>query len=310
MSKSHLTGASARLLISLRFLKKLILLAAVCGSYSLAAPPNPLVLSLELTKQSYLKGEAVFATVTLANLGETKLKIKWPYLAYDYFEMYITDDLDRTYLYYNKRKETPDSVLTLSLAPGDSEYQVMDLLPLYGAGKPILRQDHTKTFFPPGTYRIQAGYRRDTDTSYSRILSFNVKNPQGVESKAYNLLVDASNGETDRKMDVAARALDSLIRHFPKSAYRIQAYLEAMQVYQLGLHDDRKAYETANALIQAYPASPAAVPALSFMLITGEKLGKTEKQNKELLAAIMKRHPGTLLARWAARALKHYAMNG
>ncbi len=276
----------------------------------LEAQSNRLALSIELNKHTYLKSEAAFLAVTLANLGETPLKVRWPYLAYDYFEIYIKDATGKEYPYFGKRKDATDSVFSVTLAPGDSESQVLDLLPLFGKGILTLRQDHTRTGFPPGDYTIQAGYIINKNTIYSQILSFVVAEPTGREEAALQLLVQASGAELDRKNDEAVGALDALIKKYPKSAYHVQALLQKMNLYQRTAADPRKAYDAANALIQAHPTSDAAIPALSFMLVQGEKLGRKEKDDKKLLSTLIKRYPNTMLSRWATKALEHMPARG
>jgi hypothetical protein len=78
------------------------------------------------------------------------------------------------------------------LDPHDTVSQVVDLLPLFANGRHQLREFHTRTFFEPDSYSVQASYSNGQNRIYSKSSHFRVRKPLGRESTAHDFLVRAA----------------------------------------------------------------------------------------------------------------------
>src|SRR5258707_516494 len=110
------------------------------GSLHAAAPPKPRnpILRVNLSKPNFLLCEPVFVTISIVNTGKTPLKVRKLYLPFRDLKLIITNSAGKAYplAYTSTLQRDPSRSVTVE--PDDSASVVVDLLPLYADGKPLL----------------------------------------------------------------------------------------------------------------------------------------------------------------------------
>lgn len=277
-----------------------------------AARHKSLLLRLGLAKQQFLTSEPLFITVSLINNGDSAINVRRMYLPFGYFKIVVKSSRGRLFpLTYNGTMAR-DTTRPVRLEPHDSASIVLDLLPLYAKGEPASRKMHTKTFFSPGSYTVRSTFETGHGRTASRTVSFSVRDPDGTERLVHDLLVSAAGFELEKQKGPATAILDTIIRKYPESGYHIAAFLQKMYMYEYetAAKAQQIACDAALSLIDAHPASEAAIPALSYFMIHCDQIGKTRKDIREILVSIIGKYPDTPLEREAVRALQHYHADG
>jgi hypothetical protein len=269
-------------------------------------------LRIGLSRHDFLVGEPVFATVSLVNDGDSAVEVHRLYLPYEYIKIIVKNSKGKVFPLNYGKTTARDSMRSVRLQPHDSETVTVDLLPLYAPGDKTARKLHTKTFFSPGLYTVQARFDTRSRRIASTPVSFRVRNPAGAERTAHDLLVRAGKLQLDHQEALAASALDTIILRYPVSAYHVQAFLQKMYLYEYSeaVEEQQIACGAALSLIDAHPESDAAIPALSYFLIHSDQIGKTTTDVRETLMSIAQKHPGTRIGRQAEKALKSYRAGG
>ena len=127
----------------------------VCVSFALTslskAQHDQLAVKVELSKHQYLKCEPIFATFSFINTGVT------PIAVLKHLNIIVKDSNGKSYPDWYDSIATRDSWdETFTLAPHDTLSFIVDLLTTYAHGRRQLRYIHTRTFYEPGFYTIQA----------------------------------------------------------------------------------------------------------------------------------------------------------
>jgi hypothetical protein len=288
------------------------LVALTVSVFRPAAGEPKLLLHLGLGKRTYLVSEPVFATISLVNTRPGAINVRRLYLPYGFLKVIVRDSKGTTLpLLYQSTIER-DSTRSARVEPEDSASVTLDLLPLFAKGARNVRKLHTRTFLSPGSYTVRALFETGLGKTGSLTLSFTVRNPDGPELRARDLLERAAALELDQQKDPAQAALDSVIGNYPMSAYHVAAFLQKIYLYENDEKPERQkiACGAVLALIDAHPESEATIPALSYYMIHSDIIGKTPADIRQMLKTILEQHSDTRIARQAYKVLKLYHADG
>ncbi|MBA4313042.1 MAG: hypothetical protein C0417_10480 [Chlorobiaceae bacterium] len=145
---------------------------------------DKLEIKLDISKNIFLKSEPILANIFVINRTNEMIYVKRLILVYDYFEILVTDATGKVFPCAYGRDMDPNVPHdTVSLGPNKSISQIIDLLPMYANGKRNLRNVHTRTYFEPGSYTVQAIYEINHTRFYSTIIPITILEPTELSLK-------------------------------------------------------------------------------------------------------------------------------
>jgi hypothetical protein len=256
---------------------------------------------MTLEKESFLKYEPIFARISIINNSDTITKLFKNYSIYavDGSKInYPHDSIEVTF--------SPHIDEILSLQPGDSSVRIPDFLPGLGVGPLRTGTFHTMRYLPAGSYAMFIEFKKpDRMKVRSSIVSFRIDEPVGEEQQASELLERATKEDLKGNWEMGRGLLDKLLATYPKSNYRILAYMQKFQahIYEEEEQTQREACAAVMALIREYPNSEAAQLGLTYAVIYANKVVKNDRDRKELFQRIANDYPGTAIGATAADAL-------
>lgn len=174
------------------------------------------------------------------------------------------------------------------LKPKETYYTNVNLGDLYGRG--LL---HKRLLI--GSYQIQVRYSQRS----SPILSFEVKEPKGIEKKAYELLTKGYTHQLAKEPDQAIKSFHDIIAQFTKSEYVELAYFYLAQSYRFYKGDTKKSDSLQAVLIRKFPNSYFVRGAIDELI-----KDKTTDEQKKFLTNLIKDYPNTRCAKFAQRKLR------
>lgn len=240
-------------------------------------------------EDSYLPYEPIVLDLMVTNVKRDTLRVKT--LSFYTGNVSITlvgqkDDTLKPTEHIEYVEITPGKGILLQA--GETYYTNINLVELYGRG--LL---HKRLLI--GSYQIQVRYSQRS----SPILSFEVKEPKGIEKKAYELLKTGYNHQLAKEPDQAIRCFQDIITRIPKSEYVELAYFDLAQSYRVYKGDTKKSDSLETISIDKFPNSYFSRGAISRL-----SEDKNSDERREFLNQIIKRHPNTRSAKFAQQMLK------
>lgn len=262
---------------------------------------DKLTLEIKFSKNKFMLSENIYVNVYLINLSNDTVITNTLSMDHSFLKFILTDAKERKFEDTYPRFD--GSPMGLKLTPYSSETWIWNVNARYGIDG---RYKHlpTKHCLPVGKYSIFAEFNSGYGLLKSNRLEFEIIEPQNEEREAYKLLSHSDDLILEKQDDDALNVLDSLKQKHLKSVYRPTAFQQQLFILNYILKDERKAYEVARSLIDAYPNSEYAMMALSEILTHLGAPEKDKKIRREILEYVSSKYSGTKVAEFGIKTLK------
>lgn len=237
-------------------------------------------------KDKYLVGEPIWVDLYVTNNGKEEATIRPLDTWWWEFKVHLVNSKGDTAKYSGYLVEgTPRP--GPSIRPEETYYHCFNLSEDFGTWIDEYRPPLLK-ILKPGSYTLQVSQKGIV----SNKIEFKVESPTGDEKKAYSLYLEAA------RYHLNIQKADELLHKYPRSVYADLACYEMGVSY--GMDNDVQTYlKYAKKLISDYPNS-----GFIQRVLWDTVKNKTQTQQKNELAEIIKNHPDTRAARFAEKLLK------
>jgi hypothetical protein len=252
------------------------------------ASAQQLELQISLKDTTYLMCEPIWLDAEITNISKDTVRI-WGlhFPGGGHLNVILTDEQGDTL-----RLRYLDNYRDLSgfiLNPGETHFEALALAEIFwNYDVPsVSRHSLRFTSLAPGSYQVNAQYRRryDSDRIDTSPLHFRVVEPTGAEREALDLLLEIYKNWMSSNHEKVSQLLNNLTANYPKSAYLERAYL------RVGKKEE---------LLEKLPDTGY----LNGYLNTVVEKISDEKEKREFLENIIRKHPGTRTARYAEQELR------
>lgn len=206
-------------------------------------------LTMAVEKDTFLVGEHVQIGTTITNIGTSKFSGK----KLGRTEIQIRDDQGNEIKYIGPSSFSYMPTVN-ELAPGDDDFEIIDLNEFYGKKYHGMIIDY---YFDPGEYTVRITYY-PLDLPIEEVEDhFCVKPPTGEELLVRQSYVDVLLNEIHGKISPleVSKALDLIQQEHPKSVYCPNILVQLEAILGVNVKDRERMLECRNKLIEDYPWS-------------------------------------------------------
>ena len=266
------------------------------GGRSEGNPPK-LKIELQLFKTQYLLREPIWAKCEVTNVGTEPGKFYFDNLD----ALVIKDSTGQVYACSMAIERVP-----ITIKPGTSLEKAGNLLGLYGVPEDKFR---IHRYLPVGQYTICYELNQSVGSdaykvyAKSQLDTFEVLEPESLEHEAMTLLMESYNLEIEKEWDRSLSKLNELLEKFPKSSYVPCALFEISGIHEIHFKNLEQTQKTYHIIVDNHANSGEAITVLSY-LVHHYKTKPDIRGLIDYLDTLMKKHPGTAVAREAGKQLE------
>lgn len=185
---------------------------------------------------------------------------------------------------------------------GEDHYQIINLSSSFGERYAMLSVEGA---LRPGKYSVRVNFGFPGNTPQSRVISFEVKMPNGEEVSVYNTYLEILRGTPQGKYPghLANDALLSILDDHPATVYGPVILTYLMANYMQWQKNAIKSYEIKKRLGETYPWSSRARGSIDMILSEMQ----SDSQRIEYLKELMVKAEGTPMRKFIERKLQRFA---